>query len=298
VGVELRELRGFVAVVDEGALSAAARRMHLSQPALSQMVTGLERELGLQLLVRSTSGVRPTEAGRTLYTEARGVLDRYDEAMTAMSRHSSGADRVLRIGVPLELPPELLSTALADLAAAHPTTRAQVVHLSTAAQLSALRDGELDLGLLREHPVGQEFDAVLVVEEPLGVLLASDHARKLTGPKGIHLDALAGMEWVSFPRTDSPAWYDQLTAILRNHGVDPGNVATEGQGLIAEVKFAAVAASGAFALAPGGWPQPLPDTVCWSPLVGHPLVRRTWAVWRAESHRRDLGHLVASFPAM
>jgi DNA-binding transcriptional LysR family regulator len=164
----LRELRGFVAVVDEGALSAAARRMHLSQPALSQMVTGLERELGLQLLVRSTSGVRPTEAGRTLYTEARAVLDRYDLAMAAMTRHSSGADQVLRIGVPLELPPELLSTALAGLVAAYPTTRAQVVHLSTAAQLSALRADQLDLGLLREHPIGPEFDAVPVVEEPLG----------------------------------------------------------------------------------------------------------------------------------
>ncbi|HEX4103005.1 MAG: LysR substrate-binding domain-containing protein [Pseudonocardiaceae bacterium] len=296
--MELRELRGFVAVVDEGALSAAARRMHLSQPALSQMVTGLERELGLQLLARSTSGVRPTEAGRTLYTEARAVLDRYDLAMAAMTRHSSGADEVLRIGVPLELPPELLSTALAGLAAAYPTTRAQVVHLSTAAQLSALRADQLDLGLLREHPIGPEFDAVPVVEEPLGVLLASNHAPNLTGPKGIRLDALAGMDWVSFPRSDSPAWYDELTAILRSHGVDPGYVATEGQGLIAEVKFAAVATGRAFALAPAGWSQPLPDTVCWSPLVGHPLVRRTWAVWRAESHRRDLGHLVASFPAV
>ncbi|HET9254376.1 MAG TPA: LysR family transcriptional regulator, partial [Pseudonocardiaceae bacterium] len=124
-----------MAVVDEGALSSAARRMHLSQPALSQMVTGLERELGLQLLVRSTSGVRPTEAGRILYTEARAVLDRYDLAMAAITRHSSGAAQVLRIGVALELPPELLSTALAGLAATYPTTRAQVVHLSSAAQL-------------------------------------------------------------------------------------------------------------------------------------------------------------------
>src|SRR5262249_43471604 len=102
------------------------------------MVTAMERELGLRLLVRSTSGVRPTQAGRTLYTEARAVLARYEQAMAAMSRHGSAADRVLRIGVPLGLPPQLLSTALAGLAAVYPITRAQVWHLSTAAHLSPL----------------------------------------------------------------------------------------------------------------------------------------------------------------
>ncbi|HET9889460.1 MAG TPA: LysR family substrate-binding domain-containing protein [Mycobacterium sp.] len=162
-----------------------------------------------------------------------------------------------------------MSTALAALAGAYPSTRAQVVHLSTAAQLSALRADQLDLGLLREHPIGPEFDAVLVVEEPLGVLLASNHAPDLTGPQGIRLDALAGMDWVRFPRSDSPAWYDELTAILRSHGVDPGDVASEGQGLIAEVKFAAVATGRAFALAPAGWSQPVP-----TPCAG----RRWWAI--------------------
>ncbi|HET9889459.1 MAG TPA: LysR family transcriptional regulator [Mycobacterium sp.] len=72
--MELRELRGFVAVVDEGALSAAARRMHLSQPALSQMVSGLERELGLQLLVRD---------GPVRLRRRSGIADRGSPGATA-----------------------------------------------------------------------------------------------------------------------------------------------------------------------------------------------------------------------
>ncbi|WP_415924784.1 helix-turn-helix domain-containing protein [Streptomyces sp. AK08-01B] len=59
-------MRAFVAVVEEGGLSAAARRLHISQPALSHTVSGLEREFGVQLLVRSSTGVRPTDAGLTL----------------------------------------------------------------------------------------------------------------------------------------------------------------------------------------------------------------------------------------
>ncbi|WP_091335716.1 LysR family transcriptional regulator [Micromonospora rhizosphaerae] len=292
--MELREMRAFVAVIEEGSLSAAARRLHVSQPALSQTMNALERQLGVQLLVRSSTGVQATEAGMTLLAEARAVLARHDQAMTAVARHSGAGGRVLRLGIPLELPAGLLSRPLADLAANYPDTRVQALHMSTAAQFAALRAGEIDVGLVREHPIGQDLDAVLVVEERLGVLLATDQAAKIAGPKGIRLDALAGLDWVGFPRAGSPAWYDELTAILRSHGLDLGPTPPEGQELIAEVKLAAVAAGGAFALAPPNWSAPMPESVTWAPLVGHPLVRRTWAVWPASSRRRDLGHLIAT----
>ncbi|MDH6435985.1 DNA-binding transcriptional LysR family regulator [Streptomyces sp. SAI-144] len=63
--MELRELRAFVAVAEEGGLSAAARRLHMSQPALSQTISGLERQLGVKLLVRGSTGVRATDAAST-----------------------------------------------------------------------------------------------------------------------------------------------------------------------------------------------------------------------------------------
>ncbi|HKC27559.1 MAG TPA: hypothetical protein VKB75_06070, partial [Jatrophihabitans sp.] len=66
------------------------------------------------------------------------------------------------------------------------------------------------------------------------------------------------------------------------------------QALIAEVKFAAVESGRAFALAPPDWSQPLADGIVWCPLVGAPLVRRTWAVWAAGSRRRDVGAFVAA----
>ena len=287
-------MRTFIVVVEEGSMSAAARRLHVSQPALSQTMATLERQLGIPLLVRRSTGVQATEAGMTLLTEARAVLARHDQALAAVARHTFAGGSVLRIGIPLELPTDLLTTPLADLAAAYPGTRVQARHMSTAAQLDALRAGDLDLGLVREHPLGPFLDAVLAVEERLGVLLTADQATKIAGPDGVRLDALAWLDWVGFPRSGSPAWYDELSAILRSHGLDLGPDAPAGQELIAEVKLAAVSAGGAFALAPPDWSQPIPDSVVWSPLAGHPLVRRTWAVWPANSHRRDLGQLVAA----
>ncbi|MGW3605201.1 LysR substrate-binding domain-containing protein [Micromonospora sp. NPDC005161] len=292
--MEIREMRAFVAVVEERSLSAAARRLHVSQPALSQSMNALERQLGVQLLIRGSTGVRATEAGMTLLDEARAVLARHDQAVAAVARHTSVGDSVLRLGIPLELPTDVLSRPLADLAAAYPGTRVQARHMSTAAQVAALRAGDIDVGLVRERPVGPDLDAVLVIEERLGVLLATEPAAKIAGPDGIRLDALAGLSWVGFPRSGSPAWYDELTAILRSHGLDLGPVAPEGQELIPAVKLAAVTAGAAFALAPPDWSPPIPDPVTWSPLVGHPLVRRTWAAWPADSHRRDLGHFIAA----
>ncbi|WP_239559473.1 LysR family transcriptional regulator [Micromonospora luteifusca] len=287
-------MRAFVAVAEEGSLSAAARRLHVSQPALSQSMNTLERQLGVQLLIRGSTGVQATEAGTTLLDEARAVLARHDQAVTAVARHTSVGDSVLRLGIPLELPTDLLSRPLTDLAAAYPGIKVQARHMSTAAQVAALRAGDIDVGLVRERPIGPDLDAVLVVEERLGVLLSSEQAAKITGPDGIRLDALAGLSWVGFPRSGSPAWYDELTAILRSHGLDLGPAAPEGQELIPAVKLAAVTAGAAFALAPPNWSPPIPDLVTWSPLVGHPLVRRTWAAWPADSHRRDLGRFVAA----
>ena len=64
-------LEAFIAAAEEGTFSAAARRLDVSQPALSQTVTALERQLGVQLLVRSSTGVRTTEVGITLLAQAR-----------------------------------------------------------------------------------------------------------------------------------------------------------------------------------------------------------------------------------
>jgi DNA-binding transcriptional LysR family regulator len=291
--MELRELRAFVAVVEEGGLSAASRRLRVSQPSLTQTVHALERELGIPLLTRTSTGTVPTEAGRTLLAEGRAVLARYEQAVAAVARHGSTGGGVLRLGVPLELPPDLLARPFAELAKACPDTRVSARHLATAAQFAALRAGELDVGLVREHPIGLDLDAVLVVDEPLGVLLATSVVGERAGADGVRLEALAGLDWIGFPRSGSPAWYDQLTGIMRGHGIEVVPP-PEDQALLPEVKLTGLASGRAFAFAPRNWSVPIPAHVVWVPLVGDPVVRRTWAVWPANSRRRDVGRLVAA----
>jgi DNA-binding transcriptional LysR family regulator len=294
VRVELRELRSFIAVAESGGLSAGARELHLSQSALSQTIQSLERQLGVQLLIRTTVGTRLTIAGGVLLREARALLAHHDRLVARVAGTESGVSGVLRVGVPLELPNDLLLGPVTRLRDALPDVRVQPRHFSTAEQLAQLRAERLDIAFVRERATGPTLEAMLVVAERLGVLLPVDAAQTLAEPGGVRLEALGAFDWIGFPRTDSPAWYDQVAAILRSHGITVDGASQDDQSLIPEVKLAAVESGRAFALAPPGWSQPIPRGVRWCPLADAPLVRRTWVTWRAASQRRDIGVFVAA----
>jgi DNA-binding transcriptional LysR family regulator len=297
--MEIRELRAFLTVVDEGGVSAAARVLHVSQSALSQTVRSLERQAGGRLLVRDHTGARPTELGTAVLRETRALVDSHDRlvaSIAALTAPTADAGAPLRLGVPLELPSDLLPAIVAEMSVAHPDTAVLPRHLRSTAQLVALRAGELDVALVRDRPGDPLFDSVLAVEEAMGVVLPSSVAERLAEPEGVRLHRLSGMSWVGFSRADTPAWHDQVVATLRGHGVTGiGTAGDDNRPVPREVKLAAVAGpSRAFALASPRSVHPLPAGLAWHPLVGNPVVRRTWAVWRADARRRELSTLIAA----
>jgi DNA-binding transcriptional LysR family regulator len=93
---------------------------------------------------------------------------------------------------------------LADLSVTCPHTQVEVRHASTAAQLAALRHGDLDVALARERPADPDYDAVLVVEEAMGVILAASRADELASPAGVRLHELARLHWIGFPQLRHP----------------------------------------------------------------------------------------------
>jgi DNA-binding transcriptional LysR family regulator len=288
------KLEAFVAVAEEGGFSAAARRLCISQPALSQTINAIERRLGVELFVRSTTGAQSTEAGRALLDEARAILAGYDQLLPAMARYTGEGGGVIRLGIPYELASEVLC-ALAKFAVSYPDTRVQPRHLPMAEHLAALRSSELDVSFMVQIPPGPDLDNMLVAREDLGVLLSEELAARLAGPDGVRLDALTGLDWVAFPRSNSPAWYDELAAVLRTHGIDVGPADRGDQFPNLSVAFTALICGNAFALAPQRCTHAIPHAVAWRPLADHPVVRSTWAVWPAGSRRRDVARLITAF---
>jgi DNA-binding transcriptional LysR family regulator len=91
--LELRQLRYFVAVVEEGSLTRAAGHLRIAQQSLSQQIRILEAQLGAPLLIRSNRGVTPTPVGRVLLREARVVLAQAERASDAVQRAARGRHR-------------------------------------------------------------------------------------------------------------------------------------------------------------------------------------------------------------
>lgn len=294
--MELREMRAFVDVVEAGGLAAAARKLGVSQSELSQTITALERRFEARLLVRTRSGAHPTEFGLVLLAEARSVLERHDRALSILAGKLVGGGDLLRLGLALDLPPDLLAAPFAALEAEFPATQVTVLHLPQALRESALRTGRLDIGLLYDRPTGDELDSVLVLEEPLGVVLPTRRAAGLAGADGIALETLADLEWVGFPRHEAPGFHDEVAAVLRGHGLRAGDPQPDSRVLIPEVRLAEVAAGRAFTLAPQWLARQLPESLTWCPMAGDPIMRRTWAAWAASSQRRDIGHFITAFP--
>ncbi|BDS06079.1 LysR family transcriptional regulator [Oceaniferula spumae] len=140
---DLLSLRTFVAVVEEGGFSAAAKRVHRTQSAISLQIAKLEDRLGTQLLERSTRAVSVTPAGETFISYARRILELADEAALAVTAPDEAT--LLRVGFADYLAPQHLHTLLARFRRAHPNCDLSLVLGYGAELISKLEDNELDL---------------------------------------------------------------------------------------------------------------------------------------------------------
>src|SRR5215207_10127108 len=184
MAIELRHLRYFVAVAQEGHITRAAERLGMQQPPLSQQIKALEREIGVQLFRRKARGVEPTEAGRTFLADALSVLARVDEAVEAARRTAAGKQGRLRIGLPPSGPfhpfvPRMIRRFREEC----PLVSVSMEECLRAELLDGLRTGTLDVAFIRASIAPPEgLDVHLLLDEPMVVALPSAHALARPGP--------------------------------------------------------------------------------------------------------------------
>lgn len=116
----LSAMEAFVFVVDTGSFSAAARRMRIGQPSISKAIAQLEDNLGVRLLLRSTHGLTPTEAGHNFYEHARRTLESAELAVTAARGTREALSGRLRVSGPVTFVRLHVMPHLPDFLAAHP----------------------------------------------------------------------------------------------------------------------------------------------------------------------------------
>jgi LysR family transcriptional regulator, hca operon transcriptional activator len=184
MNMELRHLRYFVAVAEEGSLTTAAeRRLHTSQPSLSRQIRDLEYRVGAELLSRSVHGVELTAAGKAFLDHARLALAQVDAAVEAARKAAQPARKTFAIGFQTGHEMNWLSQAMRVL-----RDELKNIHVTVTSDYSpdlaeALIRGRLDVAFMRTEP---NFELVyeVVDHEPLIVLMPSDH--RLTDREAIH----------------------------------------------------------------------------------------------------------------
>src|SRR5512145_1160443 len=136
------QLKAFLVAMEEGSLNRAATRLRMSQSALTRQMQSLEAEVGGPLFERTTSGVRPTDAGYALASSLPSVLAGYDAALAEARRLARGQRDLIRIGYLGSAAQTFLNPALAALRRTHPEERIKLHDFSPGQQIAALRKGE------------------------------------------------------------------------------------------------------------------------------------------------------------
>ncbi|GAB3270128.1 LysR family transcriptional regulator [Sinomonas notoginsengisoli] len=213
----LRQLEYFVAVLDAGSVTEAARRSSISQAAASMAVGQLERALGVDLFVRSRSKrLVPTAAGIALGARARRVLDEAAEIPASIRAGWEELRGRVRLGCMIAISPRLMPRLLAETAARWPEIELEFVEGAAEELQRGVADGELDAAFVYSLQAISGVDLVTLAESRPQAMLAEGHP--LAGRDLLRFADLADEDAVLF---DVPPSAERVMAMFRSAGVEP-----------------------------------------------------------------------------
>jgi DNA-binding transcriptional LysR family regulator len=272
--LELRHLRAFVAVAEELHFTRAAERLHLAQQALSTQIRQLEDELGTTLFHRTTRRVELTDAGRTLLLHAGPILASVSAAFQQTQRAGSGELGTLSIAYTPTVAEETLPPLIEAVHERLPDVRVRTCEMWQAEMAAAVEAGRFDIGLARCPVLHDDLESAVIRDEPLGILLAGDHA--LARHDVVRIEDLGAEKLLIWPRVLSPGFHDRVVGSLRAHGflgpVQEFENLTRDT-LVGDARSRGeVAAGRGFSIGFAPQAANLPDGFTWRPLEPEPLI--------------------------
>ncbi len=223
--LELRHLQAAVALADHGGFGRAARALGVAQPLFSTLIQRLEAAAGEALFERRP-GVRLTRAGESLLPHLRAALGEAGRGFEGVARIRRGEAGILSIGLPTWLLATFVPKSIEAYRARRPDVALRLHDVSSARQLRMLKARELDVAFIRASAVEDpEIENEILFAEPFCLVTPEDH--RLAG-RPVGVADLHDQPYVSFPRANAPALYDQIDALFARAGARP-QVAQEAQ---------------------------------------------------------------------
>ncbi len=269
--MELRHLRYFLAVAEEGNFTRAAARLGIGQPPLSQQIRDLETEIGAMLFHRVPHGAELTAAGAAFLPEAKASLAAAEKARLAAQSANRGETGRLSLGFTASSAfNPIVSTTIRRFQARWPDVQLSLTEMNTLGLMQKLERGELDATFMRpglDDPDGIRLKRL--PDEPMVVALPASHP--LAKQKVLPLALLAKEPFILFPRLVGLSLYDDVVRACREAGFDL-KVAQEAPQISSVVNL--VAADLGVSIVPASISQIKLSGVAYRPIEGPPAVAR------------------------
>lgn len=211
--MELRHLRGFMAVAEELHFARAAERLHIEQSPLSRTIKELESDIGAQLFDRNSRGTRLTRPGEVLAENVQRIFQAVEQARWNVKAAVEGYHGSLRIALSDSVLPQRLAAVLARCREEEPEVEIRLFEVSLSQQLKGLRDDQFDVGFARSKLVGEGLTAEKVWQTPLTVALPARHP--LLALKHIPLEEVLKYPIVLFHPHTHTGLHQQIDHLLR-----------------------------------------------------------------------------------
>lgn len=217
--MNLKSLLAFVEVSEQGHFGRAALQLGMTQSGLSQLIKNLEKQLGAPLIYRTTRSVSLTEAGEVYLEIARELIDGHHLADQKMLNFLQGDQGIVRLGFVASAALGIIPRIAAKLQEAAPGIKLSLREMTSEEQLSRLKDGEIDVGVMREI---REYTGLAIVpleKEPLRLAVPKTH--RLAAEKTVSLAQLRSENFVMFPRSSVSFLHDHIHRLCNDAGFTP-----------------------------------------------------------------------------
>jgi DNA-binding transcriptional LysR family regulator len=284
--MELRQLRYFVAVADELHFGRAAEKLHMSQPPLSVQVGRLEQELGVALFDRTTRRVALTPAGRHLQKRVHDLEIEVDSLRAEMRDYADGLTGTLTAGFVSSANYTVLPGVVRLFRSRRPQVTLELAPLTSTEQITRLRNGSLDVGIVRDDVADDDAGTLavdVVYEERLVACLSVEHP--LAGRSEVTPEEIAEVPMISYPRSLMGGYVDRVAAVFADAGAAMRVVE---EVVHQETALGFVAAGVGTSILPESVKQMVPPSIAVVPLAGSPTTRLL-AVRSARAENTSIG---------
>ncbi len=288
--MELRHLRQFIAVAEEGHITRAAERLGMQQPPLSQRIRAIEEELDVQLFRRKPRGVELTEAGRVFLDRARATLTQYDGAFAATRSVARGEEGRLCVGVMPTVPfHPFVPFVIRAFRVSYPKVSLALDECLRTEAIERLRNGQMEVCFLRSsRNEAPELVVQPILEEPMVVALPSHH-RLARHSAPLQLKQLASEPFIIYARQLGPAFFEATMAACLAAGFAP-RLGQEAPRITSALSLVAVGLG--VSLVPGCMQRMTMAGIVYRPLKGAVQAK---AVLTLASRRGDRSPVVRNF---